>query len=142
MQSYMDWSRKAARAITGLSAKPDDFADSALTFVATGCAGADAAFHALAKHVRTVTNVVDRPELCDATTPSIVDRDPVVVAIGTEGHGAGPWKKHKDPDRGLAAPTYWRIGRTGRSVARCCCRSFAAKHAACLLGLGLQGRAR
>jgi uroporphyrin-III C-methyltransferase/precorrin-2 dehydrogenase/sirohydrochlorin ferrochelatase len=29
--------------------------------------------------------VVDRPELCDLTTPSIVDRDPVVVAIGTEG---------------------------------------------------------
>ena len=30
-------------------------------------------------------NVVDQPALCDATTPSIVDRDPVVVAIGTEG---------------------------------------------------------
>ena len=28
---------------------------------------------------------MDRPELCDATTPSIVDRDPVVIAIGTEG---------------------------------------------------------
>ena len=59
--------------------------DTALVFVATGCAGADMALHALAKDAGAVVNVVDRPELCDATTPSIVDRDPVVVAIGTEG---------------------------------------------------------
>ncbi len=64
---------------------PATFANSALTFIATGCAGADVALHALAKDAGTVVNVVDRPELCDATTPSIVDRDPVVVAIGTEG---------------------------------------------------------
>jgi uroporphyrin-III C-methyltransferase/precorrin-2 dehydrogenase/sirohydrochlorin ferrochelatase len=30
-------------------------------------------------------NVVDAPELCDAFTPSLVDRDLVVAAIGTEG---------------------------------------------------------
>ncbi len=64
---------------------PDTFRDSALAFVATGCAGADAALHALAKEGGATVNVVDRPELCDATTPSIVDRDPLVVAIGTEG---------------------------------------------------------
>ncbi len=64
---------------------PGTFAGSALTFIATGCAGADAALHALAKAGGATVNVVDRPELCDATTPSIVDRDPVVVAIGTEG---------------------------------------------------------
>ena len=61
------------------------FADRALVFVATGCAGADAAIHAVAKAAGAVVNVVDRPDLCDATTPSLVDRDPVVVAIGTEG---------------------------------------------------------
>lgn len=64
---------------------PDEFRGSALCFVATGCAGADAALHALAKEANATVNVVDRPELCDAITPSIVDRDPVVVAIGTEG---------------------------------------------------------
>ncbi|MEO0342334.1 MAG: siroheme synthase CysG [Pseudomonadota bacterium] len=61
------------------------FKDAALVFVATGCAGADAALHDVAKAAGGVVNVVDRPELCDAITPSIVDRDPVVVAIGTEG---------------------------------------------------------
>lgn len=61
------------------------FADTAMTFVATGCPGTDACLHALAKAGGATVNVVDQPALCDMTTPSIVDRDPVVVAIGTEG---------------------------------------------------------
>ena len=36
-----------------------------------------------------LVNVVDRPELCDFTTPSILDREPVLVAIGTSGASAG-----------------------------------------------------
>jgi uroporphyrin-III C-methyltransferase / precorrin-2 dehydrogenase / sirohydrochlorin ferrochelatase len=33
--------------------------------------------------------VVDRPDLCDFVTPSILDRSPVLVAIGTGGASAG-----------------------------------------------------
>lgn len=61
------------------------FANTQLCFVATGCKGADAAWHAIAKAAGVLVNVVDYPELCEAMTPSIVDRDPVVIAIGTEG---------------------------------------------------------
>jgi uroporphyrin-III C-methyltransferase/precorrin-2 dehydrogenase/sirohydrochlorin ferrochelatase len=72
-----------AEQITALSV--DVFRNAALVFVATGCVGYDYAAHALAKAAGAVVNVVDRPALCDAITPSLVDRDPVVVAISTEG---------------------------------------------------------
>ncbi|PWR04521.1 uroporphyrinogen-III C-methyltransferase [Meridianimarinicoccus roseus] len=64
---------------------PALFAGAAMGFVATGCPGTDACLHALARAVGCPVNVVDQPALCDLTTPSLVDRDPVVVAIGTEG---------------------------------------------------------
>lgn len=36
-----------------------------------------------------LVNVVDRPDLCDFTTPSLLERDPVILAIGTSGASAG-----------------------------------------------------
>ncbi|MEO1459376.1 MAG: siroheme synthase CysG, partial [Pseudomonadota bacterium] len=65
--------------------EPGRFDDAALVFIGTGCAGGDAAIAAVAKARGAIVNVVDRPDLCDVTTPAMVDRDPVVVAIGTEG---------------------------------------------------------
>lgn len=74
---------RAGAAITG-----DETADAVLAVVALDGQEADAAAARL-KARGLLVNVVDRPELCDFTTPAIVDRDPVIIAIGTGGASAG-----------------------------------------------------
>ncbi len=75
----------SGRARQAHEAGPDTFANAVLVFIATGDEEQDRQLAAQARAAGAVVNVIDRPELCDAFTPSIVDRDPVVVAIGTEG---------------------------------------------------------
>ncbi|CAN0600940.1 unnamed protein product, partial [Ectocarpus sp. 12 AP-2014] len=59
--------------------------NTALTYAATGDEALDAkiAAHARANHV--IVCAADQPDVSDFITPAIVDRDPVVIAIGTEG---------------------------------------------------------
>jgi uroporphyrin-III C-methyltransferase/precorrin-2 dehydrogenase/sirohydrochlorin ferrochelatase len=59
-------------------------ADAALAIVAD-----DEAAVARLKARGVLVNAVDRPELCDFTLPAIVERAPVIVAIGTGGVSAG-----------------------------------------------------
>ena len=56
-----------------------------LVYAATGNRAEDAAISAAAQARGIPVNVVDAAELSTFITPAIVDRDPVVVAIGTEG---------------------------------------------------------
>ena len=39
----------------------------------------------IARAAGALVNVVDQPDLCDFTTPSIIDRDALTIAIGTNG---------------------------------------------------------
>lgn len=59
----------------------------------------DEGAEAVAQQLRSrglLVNVVDRPELCDFTVPALVDRTPVLVAIGTGGASASLSKALKE----------------------------------------------
>lgn len=62
-----------------------DFDGAALAYAAHGVADADARFAAIARAAGVLVNVVDNLEASAFITPAIVDRDPVTIAIGTEG---------------------------------------------------------
>ncbi|MGI9404464.1 MAG: siroheme synthase CysG [Hyphomicrobium sp.] len=65
--------------------KPSDLAKVAMVFAAQDDADSDAEVVAAAKARGIPFNVVDGPRQSTFIMPAIVDRDPVVVAIGTEG---------------------------------------------------------
>jgi uroporphyrin-III C-methyltransferase/precorrin-2 dehydrogenase/sirohydrochlorin ferrochelatase len=72
----------------------DDFACAVdegvrIAFIAFDDARACEAAAVNARCAGMLVNVVDRPELCDFTTPSILERDPLLIAIGTGGASAG-----------------------------------------------------
>ncbi len=65
--------------------RESDLVGQALVFVASDDAASDEEIAAASRRRGLPVNVVDRPDLCDFIVPSIVDRDPVVVAISTSG---------------------------------------------------------
>jgi len=62
-----------------------DLTGAALAYGAFAEGVADARLASLARAAGVLVNVVDNLEASDFITPAIVDRDPVTVAIGTEG---------------------------------------------------------
>ena len=63
--------------------------DVMLAFVAVENSDEAAVIAARLKATGLLVNVVDQPVLCDFTTPAIIDRNPVLIAIGTGGASAG-----------------------------------------------------
>jgi uroporphyrin-III C-methyltransferase / precorrin-2 dehydrogenase / sirohydrochlorin ferrochelatase len=78
---------KPAPHFTQVTREPraEDLEECAIFYCAAEDVDQNRRAHALAKVAHVPCNVVDTPELCDFTMPSIVDRSPVVIAVSTAG---------------------------------------------------------
>ncbi|WP_336957800.1 NAD(P)-dependent oxidoreductase [Sphingobium aquiterrae] len=73
----------------GACVTDDEGAQAAIAIVAIEDDAAARAAVARLQARGVLVNAVDRPALCDFTLPAIVDRDPLIVAVGTGGASAG-----------------------------------------------------
>ncbi|MGR3491472.1 MAG: siroheme synthase CysG [Shimia sp.] len=81
----MDWAAEGRLHIIQRVQEPGDALCAALFYAANDDATEDARVTRLAQADGALTNWVDNLEQSQFITPAIVDRDPVTVAIGTEG---------------------------------------------------------
>ncbi|MEM1164537.1 MAG: SAM-dependent methyltransferase, partial [Pseudomonadota bacterium] len=114
------WAQTAKLSLTQRAVKAGDLAGARLVYAANDDETEDARVAALSRAAGALTNVVDNLEASEFITPAIVDRDPVTVAIGTEGAAPVLARKIKAmTEEALAAETgqLARIGRTFREAA-------------------------
>lgn len=100
--------------------EPGDALCAALAYAATDDDAEDARVAGLARRDGALVNVVDNLEASTFITPAIVDRDPVVVAIGTEGAApvlARAVKEHLEAHLPSSLGLLARIGKTFRHAA-------------------------
>lgn len=92
---------------------PESCCGARLAFIAIEDAGDDH-LKQLGKRLRArgiLVNIVDRPEYCDFTTPAIIDRAPVLIAIGTGGASAGLAKALRQRLETLLPQTLGQLAR-------------------------------
>jgi len=87
-----------------------------LAFVAHDDAARCEADAARLRAAGLLVNVVDRPELCDFTTPSLLERDPILIAIGSDGTSAGLVKQLRLRLEGLLPPGLGQLALTLQSA--------------------------
>jgi uroporphyrin-III C-methyltransferase/precorrin-2 dehydrogenase/sirohydrochlorin ferrochelatase len=80
----MDWAAQRKITLHTRALADGDPVDAVLVYAATGNAALDAEAFRIGKLAGALVNIVDDLS-SDFITPAIVDRDPVTVAIGTEG---------------------------------------------------------
>jgi uroporphyrin-III C-methyltransferase/precorrin-2 dehydrogenase/sirohydrochlorin ferrochelatase len=79
------WAAEGRLRLIRRRVEPGDALCAVLVYAANEDPGEDARTQALARADGALTNIVDDLEKSQFITPAIVDRDPVTVAIGTEG---------------------------------------------------------
>jgi len=94
---------------------PGDADGAALVYGATGQAEGDARAAAIGRAAGALVNIVDNLDGSDFITPAIVDRDPVTVAISTEGAAPVLARKLKAEIEAMLPATLGRLTRIGQA---------------------------
>ncbi len=109
------WAAEGALALVPRAMEPGDAVCAVLFYGANEDADEDARTAALARAEGALVNVVDNLQDSQFITPAIVDRDPVTIAIGTEGTAPVLARAIKaDLEERLPA-TLGRLARIGKS---------------------------
>lgn len=109
------WAAEGRIELVARAPEAEDIAGAVLVYGATGDAAADARVAAIARAAGVPVNLVDNLEGSDFITPAIVDRDPVTVAIGTEGAAPVLARKIKAEVEALLPASLGRLARIGQA---------------------------
>jgi len=84
-QQVESWAKAGLLEIVRRKIQMDDFYNTAMLYAAEDDAELDGVTAAKAKMANVLFNIVDNLQESEFITPALVDRDPVTIAIGTEG---------------------------------------------------------
>jgi uroporphyrin-III C-methyltransferase/precorrin-2 dehydrogenase/sirohydrochlorin ferrochelatase len=114
VDEVVGWAREGRLWLFPRPLEAADAAGAALLYGANGNAEADARAAAIGRAAGALVNIVDNLEDSDFITPAIVDRDPVTVAIGTEGAAPVLARKIKAEVEAMLPATLGRLTRLGQ----------------------------
>ena len=109
------WAEDGKLDVTRRALQAGDVAGAALFYAADEDAGEDARTAGIARAEGALVNIVDNLEDSAFITPAIVDRDPVTVAIGTEGAAPVLARAIKADLEARLSPTLGLLARIGKA---------------------------
>lgn len=109
-----DWAREGRLVLTERPIAEGDAICAALLYGANDDPAEDARAAAIGRRAGALVNIVDNLDDSDFITPALVDRDPVVVAIGTEGAAPVLARRIKAETEERLAPELGVLARIGQ----------------------------
>jgi len=114
--AVLDTERPAHRWVQGPYSRPEQLQGARLVVVATPNRTLNAMISADAKVAGILVNVVDSPALCSFIFPAIVDRSPLVIAIGSNGGSPVLARQVRRRIEAMVPAAYGRLAQFARDL--------------------------
>ena len=114
-QAMRDWANQRQLTLETRPCSAPDFEGARLVYAASENQSTNKQLAQWARQAGAWVNVLDEPDQCDFITPAVVDRDPVVVAIGTEGTAPVLARQIKADVEALLPQHVGRLARAAQS---------------------------